>query len=190
MKKKFSETGPLPPFKSVAVIDQQLNVISDSTLDAMDRHFDIGEELDTARASLAEVESAQTGDVDELTGRGVELKTRIDVLTSQLEAARLAVVESLKADELALSDKIAAQRAYHVEVRTAARAMVEKWAREKFEKRAAALIAMNHTKDTLVDKNSRIILDTLAARHDEIRQRLAEYETPTEGRTPHGNVFT
>ena len=189
MKKRFSETGPLPPFLDVATIENELNVLSDGSYDIIGRHDDIAEDLDTARASLAEIVSSTGGNVDELTEEGTALTVRIQVLASQLEAARLALVESLRKDAQALSDKIAMQRAYHVETRTKARASVAEWARERFEKRAAGMIEMMHSKDSIAEKNSRIILDTLAARQSEIRDAMKKYATNAELAGPGANAF-
>lgn len=190
MKKqpRFCEVGHLPPYRDTATIDE-LNVIDDSAMDAVNELYDLRDDLDETRARHAEVVSRTEGDVDAITAEATELHTRIQVLETMEEAKRLQVIQELKRCALKLSDKVAIQRQDHIALRTEARASVKEWAAEKFEKRAAGMIEMMHSKDTLKEKNSRIILDTLANRLDEIRQRLAEFQTPDEARSPAANAF-
>ena len=176
---RFPKTEPATPF-TMDDIENRLNVVADQTHEAIFRHDDLAEQLDIARASLAEILSAESGDVATATAKGVELKTRIGVLESQLEGARQTIIKELELDRARLLDLVGEQRAHHITVRDASRAEGMAAMEAIFGRRQARTVMLNFSKVTLAERADREILDTLICRQQEIDRFLSEYQTNEE----------
>ena len=167
---KISEPMPSPVVASLADVNS-LRVISDATREAIAKHEQLERDVDSVRVRLGEPLCAMQMD-DEKPAR---LETDVKVLGRRVEAARLAVLESLENDRIALAERVTKQAAYHARIKMDARRQLEIHLKQLFEPLAAEKIFRQFGEYAITETRSRRLREALRDKEQDILSLRERY---------------